>query len=431
MICYRCEHCGVDLESPDDLAGKQDKCPACGKACAVPTSQPGRAIRGFWIGAASGIVVAGAAAVVVGLLVIPRDKGNRYAVQEHEASTTQSQVKTVINSNLVPSSAESIGGLTGDDVITFAERHNMKALGGWRFDKDYKKVWDENFRTWERPDGLFISCAWFSDSAKKRIKKLFIGRMSVKHGLEGQSTVLQAWQELYPDMAPRFRRLFKKRMYSPLRWIGKSPYAYGVSANNKAFIDYIGPQSDIEVRRKYAIVAANIRISWYRYILSTQKKLAAKLKSPATPKQTSDAICKVMLQLEQGFKDVPLSVGFSMDYWAKQKVRQEPLSPMWIPEDLPEETRTLLHKTASEITAIARLTRFTVQRGNSPSFKPFNYMIMAFSDYSGVERSTWGEYARLEEFRGVHKELPPEQGKAIEEISLRGLSCLMESMGKK
>ena len=45
MIHYRCTNCGADMESPDALAGKEDNCPACGKAITVPGSDRRSA---FW-----------------------------------------------------------------------------------------------------------------------------------------------------------------------------------------------------------------------------------------------------------------------------------------------------------------------------------------------------------------------------------------------
>jgi formylglycine-generating enzyme required for sulfatase activity len=50
MISLRCGHCGENLEVKDELAGKRGKCPACGRAIAIPvtseqlataTSEPG------------------------------------------------------------------------------------------------------------------------------------------------------------------------------------------------------------------------------------------------------------------------------------------------------------------------------------------------------------------------------------------------------
>lgn len=39
MIRYACRFCGAAMESPGSLAGKMDKCPACGRAQAVPNAQ--------------------------------------------------------------------------------------------------------------------------------------------------------------------------------------------------------------------------------------------------------------------------------------------------------------------------------------------------------------------------------------------------------
>jgi len=50
MIRYRCPRCGAKLESPDELAGRQDTCPDCGATCAVPEARAGGGPR--WRGPA-------------------------------------------------------------------------------------------------------------------------------------------------------------------------------------------------------------------------------------------------------------------------------------------------------------------------------------------------------------------------------------------
>ena len=307
----------------------------------------------------------------------------------------------------------------------------MEALGGWRLDEDYKKVWDEDFRTWEGEDGLFVRCVWFP-GLDKRLKEVFVGRMQANHGPEGMAKVLEAWEELCPDMVPRFRRVFDDMQArrvggAPLRWVGRSPYACGVAPNNKAFVEYIGPQAEIPKRRMASIAAANVRISWYRYILASQKTLEAKLSAPANPTQMRDAVCATMSDLEQHLKYAMSGFGWrsghSVAYTAKQSPFDQPC-PLCIPDDLPEAARISLHRTAGEIVAVARLTRFLVGRGDKPAFKPYDHMVMAFSEYSGVEASAWGDYAKVEGLNETWKQLPPQQRKAVEEISFHGLSCL-------
>lgn len=39
MIQYKCENCGVKLESPDELGDGEDRCPSCGTVCHVPLSK--------------------------------------------------------------------------------------------------------------------------------------------------------------------------------------------------------------------------------------------------------------------------------------------------------------------------------------------------------------------------------------------------------
>ena len=46
MIHYTCDHCGVELESPDFLAGQEETCPACGGKVRSPRPRPQR--EPFW-----------------------------------------------------------------------------------------------------------------------------------------------------------------------------------------------------------------------------------------------------------------------------------------------------------------------------------------------------------------------------------------------
>ena len=43
MIYYKCAHCGVALETDDDLGGKEEPCPECGKINTAPMSKKAQA----------------------------------------------------------------------------------------------------------------------------------------------------------------------------------------------------------------------------------------------------------------------------------------------------------------------------------------------------------------------------------------------------
>lgn len=45
MIRYRCARCKVLLGSPNSLAGKEDRCPACGHRHVVPAPKSGKSGR--------------------------------------------------------------------------------------------------------------------------------------------------------------------------------------------------------------------------------------------------------------------------------------------------------------------------------------------------------------------------------------------------
>ncbi len=434
MIRYCCEHCRTTLQSPAALAGKEDTCPACGRSCVVPVRTSRSFLRGLAIGIVAGALVTGIAAFGAPALSGPRP-AQEAGPRENSAEADPPPATTDGgDSTATLSSVAAIEKLTTDDVMAFAERHEMAALGGWRMNKNYKKVWDEDFRTWKRADGLFIRCVWFP-GPKRLLKEVFIGKMNVEHGPEGMASVLEAWHELCPDMVSRFQRLFddmrRARMLgAPLRWVGESPYAIGVSPNNKAFVKFIGPQSAIPKLRRAAAAAANVRISWWRCLVASAKRLDAKLSKPLNGEQVVAELAKAMSDAEHHFGDRMVlfacgSAGYSVDYIARQQVEAEPLSPLLIPDDLPAAAKIRLQRTAAEITAIARLSRFMVERGDTPRFKPYEYMLLALAMNPGVESSAWGDYGDVEGTSSASEQLPLEQRKRIEEIAIRGMSHVL------
>jgi len=44
MIAFSCTHCDKSLRVNEELAGKQAKCPACGKPVTIPAASPDPAL---------------------------------------------------------------------------------------------------------------------------------------------------------------------------------------------------------------------------------------------------------------------------------------------------------------------------------------------------------------------------------------------------
>ncbi len=103
-IAYKCSSCGVKLESPAELGGKEDKCPLCNHICTVPMTKQQRAAqsgaggvkgggsrwRPALIGAAIGFLAAGLVAllVLVALLAMERISG-KWATSATQAEQTE------------------------------------------------------------------------------------------------------------------------------------------------------------------------------------------------------------------------------------------------------------------------------------------------------------------------------------------------------
>ena len=353
------------------------------------------------------MVFLGATAFVCGKIIY-----NQYREKhpiEQEVNVREKSVAQV--------ATKSFETLTVEDVVSFVRQRGIRKIAG-----DKK----ESFIAWEGSNGLYIRCLWTNNSTNKKITHLYLSNTGVKHGPIGQSIVLQAWNELCPGMEARFKQIFNTRVAvtSRLHWIDKSPYAFGVCQNNKAFVEYVGPQSEIETVKTYAAVTANIRLNWYKhYILASQKRLSKKIKSLTTRQEILKASCLEMERLENQFTTIPSLSGYLLDSWAKKDISSLEYLPMVIPKELPEETRILLYRIASEIAATARLTALVGRGGAVPqSFNPYAAMIMACCRYNDAERSALGKYARIE---NLGKYLSPAQDEELLKLHSHSLACLM------
>ncbi len=81
MIRYYCERCKTKLESPSELAGKQDKCPLCGHVCTVPSPKP-HAIK-LWPIATTSVVIITITAVAI---LVLRDANSMQQIDPNEFS---------------------------------------------------------------------------------------------------------------------------------------------------------------------------------------------------------------------------------------------------------------------------------------------------------------------------------------------------------
>ncbi len=429
MVRYNCPSCDMRLESPDRLAGKQDVCPACGNPCTVPqTPAPRRSLR------LVGLVGGAIAIIVAAAVVILHDRGgpNRSARTE-EADTPPRQEAAA---------GRSFTDLTVEDVFTYAKRRGLTPVAGLPVKNQLGERQD--WGAWETQDELHVRCLWFP-GPDKRIKTLWICRNSASNSYkpspDGQAMVVAAWQGVCPPLVQRFRKLFKTTTHqysTQLHWIGDTPYACGVLLQkNAAFVEYIGPQSEIKTRREYAIMAAGTKVNWFNTIMASQKRLQAALKASPGEKESLELVKKEMSQFSV-FKDMRASEAWLTEtlvrrYSSPQSIvlnAGSHINPESIPAQLPEETRLKLFRIATEIAAVARLTRFLVQRGDTLVFNPYEHMIMAFGEHPGVVRSVWGQYARLEGFK-EWGQLPQPLAKENEKVTFAALACVMSATEKK
>ncbi len=391
----------------------------CGHLCAVPDRQRRGTLKGFLLGCGVGVAIGGIVAAGVAWSLWQQDRTDAQTLALSESVPDQAS-RAIASQIVAPHPPrEAIEKLTASDVDRFAERGGMKLIVSGE---------DPHFSNWEGTDGLFIRCIWLPDSPNRQIKSILICRTSVDHGAEGQAPVLEAWRELCPSMGPRFQALFGNtyKTYSALHWVGKSPYTYGVGANNKAFVDRIGEQSEIETRRKWALVTASIQINWFRILEGSQEALVERLGKVPLP-EARDIVRDEMQRLGNMFEHITIDVGLEIeDYTAS-------LGSQWpdgVPDFLPVKARLELHQIASSIGTTARIAQFNAQRGAGTLFKPYDHMYMAFAAHGNAVREAWGPYARLAGF-DEWGNLPSKQAKMIEEISFHGLAAVMNATTTK
>lgn len=414
MIRYTCERCKEKLESPDTLAGLQDQCPTCGKAVTVPRTSSPRTAKPFWFGAISGFVSAAILAVGIGVAISP-------AAQSPEPKTTESKPTVSGKTSVSREPVEEIEKLTLDDILAFGKAHGME------MPKPFMGR-EPDYCGWDLENGVYFRCDWRPKEGN-RITYIFVGNMHKDHGPKGQSPVLAVWKELCPNMYQRFEAQFRKTkiFVGPVLWIGKSPYAYGTAANNKAFVEYIGPQSDIPRRKVLMAVTAKVRINWHHCLLTSQKKLQEKMNAATSEAERRKAFARAMSFLELVFGNVYTNDFYSLESLSKRQVLAKAMTPDNIPHHLPQTTRTELHKTASAIQAIAQLTRFIIEGEQALPYRPYDVMLIELAR-GNPETSAWGPYKRVDGLGGT-QHLPTELRKAIEKITFGSLAVVMSGRG--
>jgi len=409
MIRYTCENCKEKLESPDTLAGLQDQCPTCGQTVTVPQESSARRIKPFWLGAILGFVSATILAVVIVFATYPT------------AQTPKSEPTVPGKPIASRKPVEEIEKLTLDDILAFGKAHGME------MPRPFMGT-EPDSCDWILKNGVFFRCVLRPEDGN-RIKSIYISNTGEDHGPKAQTPVLSVWAELSPDMASRFKTEFTGDIPrgSQMLWIGKSAYAYGTNMNNKAFVEYIGPQSDIPRRKALMAVTARVRINWHRCLLTSREKLRKKLASATSEEESLKALSRAMMFLENEFENVYTSDFVSVESTLNRKLRTNPMLADSIPLELPIETRTELYKAASAIRTIAQLTRFIIAGKRSVPYRPYDIMIIALAK-DQPENTAWGPYKRIDGLAN-RKQLPEELRKGLEKLVYGGISAITANCG--
>ena len=322
-------------------------------------------------------------------------------------------------SGTILSDATQIGTIPPDRLRELARSTGMKMLN---------TIGDDFFAAEKRGETYF-RCVWKPTSDGGQITEIFISNTGAKHGVQGQRPVLDLWQQICPALAEKMEERFAKPRAQSWRrvWIGNTPYAYGVDWNNKAFVEFVGPQGDIPHRRQLAIAAANVQINWFLTIRGLQEKMAAELPQ-LSDQEAKKSVTEQMATIISCFENVPLSVSLPLKHFTSglgmdsKHLGEHPHSRMIIPGMLPASAQSRLREIASAIAAIARLCMFIVRDGKSLTFNPYDHMYMAFMSRD-ISRCIWGKYRNMEGFLAWGA-LPKKQEDGLTEIASYAISAL-------
>ncbi len=89
-----------------------------------------------------------------------------------------------------------------------------------------------------------IRVQWIEVDGRQHIKNIVISHTMVEHTLEAAKPILALWSIIEPDIVPFFAEAFNEmsphRGQSKLKKYKDSPYVYGISQNNKYYIQVSG-----------------------------------------------------------------------------------------------------------------------------------------------------------------------------------------------
>lgn len=314
-----------------------------------------------------------------------------------------------------------IGTIPPDRLRDLARSEGMKMLN----------VIGDNFFAAERQGEIYFRCVWEPERNGEQITQIFISNTQAKHGPKGQRPVLDLWARICPSLVHKFEAQLGKPPPDLFRWkwAGDSPYAYGVSQNNKAFVEFVGPQEDIPRRRQLALAATNVQINWFLTIKGLQEKTIAEL-SQLSDQEAKNFLVKQMGTIIHCFENVPVGAGLPLKHYTigtvldSKHLGENPYTRTSIPEMLRASAQSRLREIASAITAIARLCMFTARDGKLLTFNPYGHMYMAFMSRN-IDQCIWGKYRHLEGFQTWGK-LPQKQSEGLLNIAAHALSAVRQ-----
>ena len=257
--------------------------------------------------------------------------------------------------------------------------------------------------TWREPDCKYID-------------GILIVNSTVEHSEFGAKPVLKAWKKIQPDMIQLFGIIKsetpKEFLSSKLRWYDGGPYAYGISKNNKYYVDYIGPKEAIPGLKKQSIECAIICLGWFHKIESSQKRFKEEVNSGISESKLYEKLIDKLDLIATEFGNVHIyDMGkdfqiYNVDYFYS-----------CIPPAFDDEAKTKLLKVAGAVYRLAFFSQQLLKKKKSIDFVAYNELIGAVLEANVAIRSIWGKYSRLEGYEKFSK-LPKEYEDRFNEMSV-------------
>lgn len=208
----------------------------------------------------------------------------------------------------------------------------------------------------------------------------------------GVDAVLAIWQDIEPELVPLFREVVGGKGYVqlPAKRYGDSEFLYQWSANNKAFVEWIGPESRRTEMVRQSRQIAEFVLCWDEH-LEFKRKEAEALVTGRNP--NFGKVAELLFNLYSTFEmlRVERMEPSTLECFA-------PSAPSYIPAEWPECTKIHLMAAAGRMKDACLRHSMSLRGRKGLRDKPFEELLVILGD-DGMDAAScmYGDLASLED----------------------------------